>query len=472
MSGSVVFQEVNANNGDATLLFGINDSNDVVGFVIGTDGLSHSFVATDVTGSSSVQTIFDAGGSSNTDSALAINNSEEIVGTYTNAAGTTFAYSASLSDLGGAAAIPNVPANADADSIDANGDIVGVLIETGELFQVSGGVYQAVPNPPNVIFASVSEDGDIALIVTQQGQNILATTTGVGGGPIGNLSSAFIGQGVNDVGQVVGNYNNEGFFRDADGTVYGINIAGATGGTSAEGINDNGEIVGYFVDSTGTPHGFTTTVDDVIAADDVLVAACYCAGTLIATEHSEMTVEDLKIGDRLVTRSGALRPIKWIGRRSYGGRFIAGNKDILPVCIKAGALADNVPRRDLWISPHHAMFIDGLLIEARHLVTGTSIVQAERADKISYFHIELETHDVIVAEGALSETYLDEDNRGMFQNAHEYETLFSSVPALAAQYCAPRADDGYELEAVRRRIARRAASSAPAELRVRVFRRA
>jgi hypothetical protein len=241
------------------------------------------------------------------------------------------------------------------------------------------------------------------------------------------------------------------------------------------GINDNGEIVGSYVVGSGRlaqQHAFTSTVADVIAADDVLVAACYCAFTLIATEHGDVPVEDLKIGDRLLTRSGALRPIKWIGRRSYGGRFIAGNKDILPICIKAGALADSVPRRDLWISPHHAMFIDGLLIEARHLVNGTSIVQAERADKISYFHVELETHDVIVAEGALSETYMDEDNRGIFQNAYEYETLFSGVPALAAQYCAPRVDDGYELEEVRQRIARRAASSAPAELPVKVFRRA
>jgi hypothetical protein len=57
----------------------------------------------------------------------------------------------------------------------------------------------------------------------------------------------------------------------------------------------------------------------------------------------------------VVTRSGAVRPIKWIGRRSYSGRFIMGRKDILPVCIKAGALDDNVSRRDLCISPHHAM---------------------------------------------------------------------------------------------------------------------
>ena len=100
-----------------------------------------------------------------------------------------------------------------------------------------------------------------------------------------------------------------------------------------------------------------------------------------------------------------------------------GRKDILPICIKAGALDDNVPHRDLWISPHHAMYlrIGGVLIEAKDLVNGVTIVQAERVENVEYFHVELETHDVIIAEGALSETFLDDDSRGMFHNAHEYD---------------------------------------------------
>jgi hypothetical protein len=158
----------------------------------------------------------------------------------------------------------------------------------------------------------------------------------------------------------------------------------------------------------------------------------------------------------VATASGALRPIKWIGRRSYGGRFIMGRRDILPICFKAGSLDNNVPKRDLWISPHHAMYLDGVLIEAKDLVNGVSIVQAEHVDKVEYVHIELESHDVIIAEGALSETFIDDNSRGMFHNAHEYAALYPHEAAAAAHYCAPRHEDGYEVETVRRRIALRA----------------
>ena len=209
-----------------------------------------------------------------------------------------------------------------------------------------------------------------------------------------------------------------------------------------------GQALGNFQVNVGS----TDTVIDYVA--------CYCAGTLIRAPCGNQRVEKLQIGDEVMTASGAGRPIKWIGRRSYLGRFVMGRKDILPVCIKAGALADNVPKRDLWISPNHAMYfndkhLDGVLIEAKDLVNGVSIVQAESVEQVEYFHIELETHDVIVAEGALSETFIDDDSRGMFHNAHEYRVLYPAA-ATAAQYCAPRLDGGYEVEAVRRHLALRA----------------
>ena len=187
-------------------------------------------------------------------------------------------------------------------------------------------------------------------------------------------------------------------------------------------------------------------------------------------KRGEKPVEKLQIGDKVMTMSGTLRPIKWIGTRSYGGRFVMGNKNILPICFKAGALGENVPCRDLWISPHHAMYLDGVLIEARDLVNGASIVQAERVEKVEYFHIELDSHDVILAEGALSETFIDDDSRGMFHNAHEYGALYPDAERVAARYCAKRCADGYEVEAARRNIdalagLRPASAEAPAALR-------
>ena len=194
----------------------------------------------------------------------------------------------------------------------------------------------------------------------------------------------------------------------------------------------------------------------VAQAEAQVGSACYCRGTLILTDRGEMLVEELQIGDRLMTMSGDAKPIKWIGRRSYSGRFALGRRDILPICIKAGALGEQTPRRDLWISPHHAMFLDGVLIEAKDLINEVTVVQAQSIEKVEYFHLELDDHDVIFAEGALSESYIDDDNRGLFHNASEFQILYPDRVNTRARYCAPRCDEGYEIEAARRRIDARA----------------
>ncbi len=230
--------------------------------------------------------------------------------------------------------------------------------------------------------------------------------------------------------------------------------------TTALALDDGASLVATLTLEGDYAHR-TFTVSQASGFVDVGVTPCYCRGTLIETERGQTRVEDLKIGDEVATMSGALRPIRWIGRRRYGGRFAMGRKDILPVCIMAGAFDDNVPRRDLWISPHHAMYFkdrhfEGVLIEAKDLVNGASIVRVELVDKVEYFHIELDTHDVIIAEGALSESYIDDDSRGMFNNADEYRALYPETVTGIAQYCAPRLEDGYEVEAVRQRIALRA----------------
>ncbi len=221
-------------------------------------------------------------------------------------------------------------------------------------------------------------------------------------------------------------------------------------GRSATGTLSNTALV------TAPPNVTDSNPANDSATDTDTVVPCYCPGTHIRTARGEKRVETLRIGDKVMTASGALRPIKWIGRRGYAGRFIRGDKNVLPICIRAGALDDKVPKRDLWVSPHHALYLDSVLIEAKDLVNGVSIVQADRVEKVEYFHIELDSHDVIIAEGALAESYIDDHSRALFHNAHEYDALYPTPAPAAARYCAPRLDEGYAVEAVRQRIAARA----------------
>ena len=144
------------------------------------------------------------------------------------------------------------------------------------------------------------------------------------------------------------------------------------------------------------------------------------------------------------------------------GRFILGRKDILPICIKAGALSDNVPRRNLWISPCHAMYFEsvhreGVLIEAKDLVNGTSIVQAERPKAVEYYHVELDSHDVIVAEGAFLRRSSTMTAAACFTTRMNFAGIYARSTLLLRRVTfAPRVDEGYELEAIRGRIAQRA----------------
>jgi hypothetical protein len=213
-----------------------------------------------------------------------------------------------------------------------------------------------------------------------------------------------------------------------------------------------GNYTGDFFNLAGDGHGDTIVTMSSGGGDQGSGTPCYCRGTLILTDRGEIAVEGLRIGDRLITLSGKARPIRWIGRRSYNGRFAAGNRKVLPIRIAQNALADNVPKRDLWVSPLHAVYLDGVLIPACHLVNGTSIVQVGAVDRVEYFHLELETHDVIVADGAPAETFVDDDSRGMFNNAPEYRGLYPYAVRTEPRYCAPRVEEGHELETVRRRI--------------------
>lgn len=149
---------------------------------------------------------------------------------------------------------------------------------------------------------------------------------------------------------------------------------------------------------------------------------CFLKGTNIATANGETAVEKLAEGDLLQTASGQLRAIKWIG---VSRNEIAAGKsvpaELRPIRIAKDAIAHGMPHKDLLVSPDHAMFIDGVLIPAKYLVNGVTITIEPAAGwtSVDYYHVELESHDVILAEGAHAETYRAFENRHAFDNAAE-----------------------------------------------------
>ena len=200
---------------------------------------------------------------------------------------------------------------------------------------------------------------------------------------------------------------------------------------------------------------FTTAGDGTSGTN---LIACFCRGTLIQTTAGEVAVEDLAIGARVVTHFGEARNIRWIGKRAYDSRFVAGNKAVLPIRIATDALADGVPACDLWLSPEHSLYFDGVLAKAVDLINGLTIVHAEAVESIEYFHIELDSHDILIANGAPAESFVDCDNRLMFENGAEYAALYPEDDRQCWAFCANRLACGDDaLMAIRARLLARAA---------------
>ena len=191
-------------------------------------------------------------------------------------------------------------------------------------------------------------------------------------------------------------------------------------------------------------------------------AVCYLRGTSIATEQGDVTVEQLQIGDMVRTLDGSLKPVKFVGIQAFEPEFVAAAPSQRPVLIRKDAIAAGMPARDLYVSAMHSLYIDDVLVPAVALLNGRSIVRADVPGTVEYFHIELDAHEVIFAEGLPAESFIDDDSRAIFDNAFEYEALYGEGPVLSAY--APRIEEGYTVDAIRRRIATRAgvAFAAPA----------
>jgi hypothetical protein len=193
---------------------------------------------------------------------------------------------------------------------------------------------------------------------------------------------------------------------------------------------------------------------------------CYCllAGTRILTRMGEVAVEDLRPGAVVQTPDGP-REVTWVGAREMGTADDAAPESVRPIRIAAGAFGPGLPVRDLRVSPDHAIYVDGVMIPAKHLVNGSTVTRDRATTRPHYVHVELAQHGVLYAEGLTVESFLDVGGRdGFFEGAAATPALHPDVVAAAweARGYAPMVVTGPALEAVRRRLADRAAVLAQA----------
>ncbi len=194
-----------------------------------------------------------------------------------------------------------------------------------------------------------------------------------------------------------------------------------------------------------------------------ITLACFAEGTRINTPNGPVAVESLLAGQPVLTAAGLIRPVRWIGVRRLDLRRHPDPALAQPIRILADSFAPGVPCRDLLVSPDHALFIYGMLIPARLLANGATIRRVDECNSITYYHVELDSHDVLMAEGLAAESYLDTGNRGMFENAdlplilHPDFGESNDQIRRETESCAPFVTDAARVQPVWQELAERAA---------------
>lgn len=205
-------------------------------------------------------------------------------------------------------------------------------------------------------------------------------------------------------------------------------------------VNLNGSIYAIYFrsldDRAYIPHNGELSLDDipsfgflVESEANATVINCFARGTMITTPKGETSVEALQIGDLVSTADGQAVPVKWVGRQTIAKRF-AGERAQL-VRIAAGALGNH---SDLFLTGDHGMVLDGCVVNASVLVNGGSIDWVpldQTPERQTVYHIETAAHDVILANGAPSETFVDVRTRAKFDNFAEYRALYGDEQVIA-----------------------------------------
>jgi hypothetical protein len=191
----------------------------------------------------------------------------------------------------------------------------------------------------------------------------------------------------------------------------------------------------------------TRRADAAIPCAAAVGCHCFLKGTTIRTADGDRKVEDLAVGDLLPTVFGGIRPIQWIGRYSFkkSDPAKAWVRDVLPARIARSALGLDIPYANLYVTQAHALLIDGVLVPVCLLINDTSITLYDpgELEALEFFHIKLEVHDVIYAEGAPCETLVSVDENAA--NFAEYLRQYGP-PTIEDARCAPWVGFGPRIE--------------------------
>jgi len=194
-----------------------------------------------------------------------------------------------------------------------------------------------------------------------------------------------------------------------------INILGTTWG--------GGNNIGSSGGSPGDGTIFKISIDNPPPGPIV----CYVKGTKILTKDGYKPIEELKNGDYLLTKGKIingnailsskylLEPVIWNSSFKVGENNI--NKNSSPICLKQNSLGLNHPIRDLYVSPNHGICVRGKLVPTKYLINDKNIYQIKGLDSVEYYHVELDNHCIIIAEGVFTESYLNENTKHIFKEA-------------------------------------------------------
>jgi hypothetical protein len=279
-------------------------------------------------------------------------------------------------------------------------------------------------------------------------------------GATGNVSGTYTAfSGLNVISFALGDtLVLDGFAETSDTYVSGNGLVLSNGstGTSSQ----------ITLDITGSFATSNFTVGHTLGNTTISLNSmpCFAAGTRILTTRGEIQVEQMQEGTSVILADGRIVPITWIGHRTIDIARHPHPETVRPVLIMAGAISDGIPARDLYLSPDHAVALDGHLIPAKTLINGSTIRQVDRRT-VTYYHVELPEHAVLWAEGTPCESYLETGNRHSFENSDA--PVIALHPAFGpttsywqrvreARSCAPLIEEGSVVEAVRARLLSRA----------------